>query len=249
MRGHHLGRESTMRHAQRARGLGLVLVGVLVGMLLLTPAGAHFTRDPQHLGEHAWHGVIKHRVWTRAQADRRFIRDASGAVGTDTLANRAVTTLKIALGAVGTERLANGAVTTLKIARGAVGTERLANGAVTNAKIAPRAVGNTKIANRAVSSGKLATGAVTGPKLAAITQVTAETALLATGSSGTVTATCASGTVVIGGGFDNLTDAGASTTGVRIGRSLRVGNGWRVAGVNQGASSVRIRAIAYCLIA
>jgi hypothetical protein len=182
-----------MRHAQRARGLGLVLVGVLVGMLLLTPAGAHFTRDPQHLGEHAWHGVIKHRVWTRAQADRRFIRDASGAVGTDTLANRTVTTLKIALGAVGTERLANGAVTTLKIARGAVGTERLGNGAVTNAKIAPRAVGNTKIANRAVSSGKLATGAVTGPKLAPITQVTAETALLATGSSGTVTATCASG--------------------------------------------------------
>lgn len=126
-----------------------------------------------------------------------------------------------------------------KLGMGSVGPGKIATGAVTSAKLSNGAVGMTKIAG----------GAVSASKLAPVTQVVSETGLLANGSSATATANCPAGTLVIGGGFDNVTDAGVSTTGVRMARSLRVGNGWRAARVNQGASSVKIRAFAYCLAA
>lgn len=61
-----------MGHGSKARGVGLLLVGLLVGMLLITPATAHFTTNTRHLGLHAWNQVIKQKVYTRRQTDRRF---------------------------------------------------------------------------------------------------------------------------------------------------------------------------------
>lgn len=60
-----------MRQEGRAKGLGLLLVGLLVGTLLITPAGAHFTRSTRHLGVHAWTEFIRDRVYTRTQVNRR----------------------------------------------------------------------------------------------------------------------------------------------------------------------------------
>jgi hypothetical protein len=114
-----------MRYARRARGLGLVIVGLLVGMLLITPATAHFTQNTRHLGVHAWRQVIRAKVFTKAQANNRFLQNAPGTVGTDNLAD----------GAVGTGKIANGAITNPKLADGAVGTAKIANGAVTEAKV------------------------------------------------------------------------------------------------------------------
>jgi len=59
-----------------------------------------------------------------------------GAVGTDQIAFRSVTTEKIALEAIGTDQIAFRSVTTEKIALGAVGTDQLANESVTYEKLA-----------------------------------------------------------------------------------------------------------------
>jgi hypothetical protein len=61
-----------MRDARKARGVGLLLVGMLVGMLLISPAAAHFTQNTKHLGQHVWQQVIKQKVFTKQQANKRF---------------------------------------------------------------------------------------------------------------------------------------------------------------------------------
>ena len=68
---------------------------------------------------------------------------------------------------LGSDYIADGAVTTAKIADGAVTTVKIADGAVTTAKIADRAVTTAKIADLAVTTAKIAAGAVTGTELAA----------------------------------------------------------------------------------
>ncbi len=73
------------------------------------------------------------------------------AVGTEKLANDAVTAAKIGNGQVGMNELANNAVTAAKIRDGQVGKNELANNAVTSAKIRNGAVGNDKLSNRALS--------------------------------------------------------------------------------------------------
>jgi hypothetical protein len=78
-----------------------------------------------------------------------------GSVGTDQLANLAVTTAKIDALAVTTAKLGDAAVTTAK----------LDDGAVTNLKLAADAIDTTKLLDGAVLSSKLADRAVTGPKL------------------------------------------------------------------------------------
>jgi hypothetical protein len=71
-----------MRQARNARGLGLVLVGLLMGALLITPATAHFTQNTKHLGKHAWRQFIKQKVYTRARSDARFLPGGDLPAGT-----------------------------------------------------------------------------------------------------------------------------------------------------------------------
>jgi hypothetical protein len=75
-----------MRHARKARGLGLVLSGLLVGMLLITPATAHFTTNTQHLGKHAWQQFIKQKVYTKKQSNNRFLPNTVRFVRSDSIA-------------------------------------------------------------------------------------------------------------------------------------------------------------------
>lgn len=71
-----------------------------------------------------------------------------GQVGTNGIADDAVTAAKIATGAVGASEIANGTV----------GTDELADNAVTSAKIADNAVGTSEIADSAITTAKVANG-------------------------------------------------------------------------------------------
>lgn len=68
---------------------------------------------------------------------------------------------------LGTEKIANGAITGLKIENGAVVTDKIKNDAITADKIVSGAVTAGKIAAEAVTTNKILTGAVTADKIAA----------------------------------------------------------------------------------
>ena len=86
-------------------------------------------------------------------------------MGTDELANNAVTAAKIKDGSVGTDELANDAVTAAKIATGSVDNAKIANGAVNAVKISDRSVGNAKLADNSVTTAKIANGSVGNAKI------------------------------------------------------------------------------------
>lgn len=77
---------------------------------------------------------------------------SNGEVGTDQLANNAVTTNKINDGAVTSGKIADSAVTSAKINDGAVGTSKLGSKSVTNAKIDDNTISIDKIASSAFDS-------------------------------------------------------------------------------------------------
>lgn len=53
-----------------------VIVAVMaLGTLSVTPAGAHFAENTQHLAIHAWQDFIKPRVYTRKQSNNRFVNN------------------------------------------------------------------------------------------------------------------------------------------------------------------------------
>lgn len=68
---------------------------------------------------------------------------------------------------LGTEKLADGAVTGDKVAQNAITADKIVSGAVTAEKIAASAVTANKIASNAVTAGKINAGAITTEKLAA----------------------------------------------------------------------------------
>ncbi len=67
-------------------------------------------------------------------------------------------------GCVGTDQLADAAVTTAKLADAAVETAKVADGAITTAKLADAAVETAKVADGAITQAKLAKGIGTLPK-------------------------------------------------------------------------------------
>lgn len=68
---------------------------------------------------------------------------------------------------LGSEKIADGAVSGVKIQNGAVNTEKIEDGAVTAAKIVAEAVTADKIAANSVTANKILSGAVTADKIAA----------------------------------------------------------------------------------
>ena len=96
----------------------------------------------------------------------------AGGVGTNELADSAVTAAKIANDAVETDKIADANVTTAKIANSAVTTEKIATNAVTTAKIADNAVETAKINALAVTTEKINALAVTTEKINALAVTT-----------------------------------------------------------------------------
>lgn len=86
----------------------------------------------------------------------------TGSVGTDALADQAVTTAKLAAGAVDATALATDSVTTAKIAAGAVTGAKIATDTITATNIASGAVGSDELAASSVTAGKIASGAIAG---------------------------------------------------------------------------------------
>ncbi len=169
---------------------------------------------------------------------------ARNAVRTGKLSFEAVKAGKLAQNAVPTNRLRDAAVTTDKIGDKAVTTDKIGDKAVTTDKLAAESVTETKIAAKAVTQAKLADNSVGSVQLKGITVVSATTAKTANGVSTGVTATCPSGEEVVSGGFETES-TGADKWVVK--RLLRLGNGWRVFGVNESGGESSITAFAYCL--
>lgn len=107
---------------------------------------------------------------------------ADGAISGVKIENGAVTTTKIGDTAITADKVAAGAVTAEKIGANAVTANKILAGAVTADKIGANAVTATKISAGAVEAGKLAAGAVTTDKLAANAVTAAKIA------AGTITA-------------------------------------------------------------
>lgn len=87
-------------------------------------------------------------------------------LGSDKIANGAVSGVKIVNGAVSTDKISDGAVTAAKIVSSAVTTDKLAANAVTANKILAGAVTTDKLSAHAVTTDKLAAQSVTANKLA-----------------------------------------------------------------------------------
>lgn len=81
---------------------------------------------------------------------------SDGGVGTQQLANNAVTAAKIIANAITSTKIVDDAVVTAKIADDAVVTAALDDAAVTTAKVADAAIATGKIANDAITSAKIA---------------------------------------------------------------------------------------------
>jgi hypothetical protein len=77
-------------------------------------------------------------------------------------------------GSVGTDHLADGAVTGIKVATAAIDTAHIANLAVGSAQISDLAVTNAKMANLSVTAAKIADLAVTSAKIADLAVTTAK---------------------------------------------------------------------------
>jgi hypothetical protein len=90
-----------------------------------------------------------------------------GTIGTDELADAAVTAPKLRDSAVTAVKLAPLAVGESKIADAAVTTTKVADAAVTTSKIADSSVSTAKLVDGSVGTGKLALGAVTSDQIAA----------------------------------------------------------------------------------
>jgi hypothetical protein len=101
-------------------------------------------------------------------ADRSItsIKIADGTVATADLANSSVSSAKIADGTIATADLASASVTSDKIANATIVTADLANACVTSAQIADGAVGTADLANSSVTSAKIADGTVATSDLA-----------------------------------------------------------------------------------
>ena len=127
----------------------LVIIALVMGANLISPAVAHFRPKLGHLIKHVF-----------AKADPRY-------VNTDELAGGDLSgphaNLQIGANAVGTAEIANNAVATAKIADAAVTTAKLADNSVTSAKIVNgqiRGADLGTITQRSATSGVIAPGAV-----------------------------------------------------------------------------------------
>ncbi len=181
------------RRRGRRGSVALVVVGMLLGSLLITPANAHVGG----VG-HLWNAHIKARVikllslndgtinqagdpvhWTRLKGVPAGFADGADDIGdvwsgltgvpagfADGVDNVSSTASDIACtGCVGTTDLADDAVTIDKIAAGAVGTSEIADNSVSSTDILDSTVDTADLAAGSVTTSRIADDAVTTGKI------------------------------------------------------------------------------------
>jgi hypothetical protein len=136
---------------------------------------------------------------------------APGTVGARQIATGAIGPRQLHSRAVGAEDLASGAVNRSKLGQSAVGPDQIAKAAVTPAKLASGAVNTGAMAPKAVTRAKLAADARV-PQV--VTRFVSHDVQMNT--QDTLLARCATGEVLIGGGFGGVpttvTAAGTQAT-------------------------------------
>jgi hypothetical protein len=169
---------------------------------------------------------------------------ALGAIRTAKIFDAAVTTAKLADGSVNTAKLADNSVTTSKIADGNVLNADLGNNSVTSGKIADGNVINADLGNNAVTSGKIADGQVRAQDIGPITR-TSNSASVANGATGTVTATCPAGRRVMFAGWVLSGAGGLARVSSDTGNAA--GTNWTVTVRNESGATRNLFVDVYCI--
>jgi hypothetical protein len=146
------------------------------------------------------------------------------------IAKDSVRSAQIVDGTVRTVDIRDSAITTPKIAEAAVDSSKVADGSLTVADLGDNSVGAAEILPDSVGASEL--GAVS---------VRTSATTLAKGASGGVTADCAAGEQVLGGGGQ------PGHFGTEMTSSRPQGNGWLYQAVNNTGGQETITAFAVCL--
>jgi hypothetical protein len=153
-----------------------------------------------------------------------------GTVRTVDLRDNAVNALKIAPDSVGNEEVAENAVTSPEVAQDALTNQDLGAASVTSSEVADQSLTASDLGPDSVGSSEL--GAVT---------VRTNSVKIAKGGTGSVTANCAAGEQVLGGGGQ------PGHFGTEMTSSRPSGNGWLYQAVNNTGGEETITAFALCL--
>jgi hypothetical protein len=156
------------------------------------------------------------------------------------IAKNSVRSAQIVDGSVRTVDLRDNAVTTPKIADAAVTTPKIAESAVDSSKVADESLTIVDLGDNSVGRAEILADSVGSSELGPVTVRTNATTL-AKGASGGVSADCAAGEQVLGGGGQ------PGHFGTEMTSSRPQGNGWLYQAVNNTGGAETITAYAVCL--
>jgi hypothetical protein len=174
----------------------------------------------------------------------------SGPVGTADIEDGAVVTAKIADGAVTPEKVSDEILTASDLEGAKVTTAALADDAVTGDKVADDSLSGADIDESALEGVDAATLNGQSDYLRGISGVTKTSSLNNVDRKGPVTATCESGTKVVGGGASIVTEDNKKVPVALTATTSNTGNGWYAEAIEVQPvdSSWGLRVIAVCAV-
>jgi|ERR1044072_1017184 hypothetical protein len=158
------------------------------------------------------------------------------------LRDNAVAAGKIAPDAVDTTEIAENGVESADVAPDSLTAGDLGASSVTSSEVADQSLTANDLGPDSVGSSEIQASAVRSAELAAIVQVSKDTAIEA-GKNATVSVACPAGSTVISGG-NTATDYRVALTG-----AMRSGNGWLAHVHSYAPNNETLTVYAYCLSA